>query len=163
MLDVIGREEAIGALGKVDVEVIGPEVHHDLVQLSLGERGADHCQVGEFAREAPAALGDGARGILVGHRVGRGGQLALPPLALGCGVHGGEVAAVVLEDLELPFPLGETVVVDSIDRELAIDPPHHALGGDARHLAGSGPVGEAVQCVECRVPRGEGRCRSRRL
>src|SRR5256885_13331156 len=29
----------------VDVEVIGPRVHHDLVQLSLGERGADDCQV----------------------------------------------------------------------------------------------------------------------
>ena len=156
VLDVVGCEEAIGALGEVDVEVIGPEVYHDLEQLPLGERRPDDRQVGEFACEAPAPLGDRIRLGLVGHRVGHGGQLALPPLALRLGIQRGEVPAVILQDVKPALPLSPTVVIDPIGRELAVDPAHYALGDHPRHVAGSGPVGEAVQGVERRVLRGEG-------
>src|SRR5213080_1152463 len=84
--------------------------------------------------------------------------LALPPLALCCGVHCGEIAAAVLEDVEPMLPLGQTVVVDLIGRELAVDPVHHALRGNTRHVARSGSVREAVQDVDRRVLRGEGGC-----
>src|SRR5437879_9643475 len=83
-------------------------------------------------------------------------QLALAPLPLRCGVHGGEVAAVVPEDVEPTLSLRQTVVVDPIGRELAVDPAHHALRGHAWYVAGSGPVRQAVQGVERRVLRGEG-------
>src|SRR5438132_778379 len=129
------------------------------VQPPLGERGADDGQVGEFAREAPAALGDRARRILVGHGVGPRSQFALAPLPLRCGVHGSEVAAVVPEDVEPTLSLRQTVVVDPIGRELAVDPAHHPLRGHAWYVAGSGPVRQAVQGVERRVLRGEGGAR----
>jgi len=83
-------------------------------------------------------------------------QPALPPLALRLHIQGGEVAAVILEDVKPALPLSPTVVVDPIGRELAVDPAHDALGDHARHVAGSGPVREAVQGVERRVLRGEG-------
>src|SRR6185437_1862679 len=111
------------------------------------ERRADDCQVGEFGRETPAALGDRARGRLVGHRVGPGDQLALAPLALRLAIHCGEVAAVELEDPELPLALGETVVLDPSGRQLAVDPGHHPLRSHAWYVAGAGPVREAVQGV----------------
>ena len=97
---------------------------------------------------------DRARSIPVSHRVG--GQFALAPLALRLRVHRGEVAAVVLEDLELALPLGETVVVDLFGRELAVDPAHHPIGSHAPHIAGSRSVREAVQGVERRVLGSEG-------
>src|SRR6266480_5860828 len=81
--------------------------------------------------------------------------LARPPFALRVDVHGGEVAPVVPEDLELTLPLGETLVVDLFGRELAVDPAHHPLGGDALHVAGPWSVCEPVQGVERRVLRGE--------
>src|SRR5213595_3330167 len=83
-------------------------------------------------------------------------QLALPPLPLRCGVHGGEVAAVVPEDVEPTLSLGQTVVVDPIGRELAVNPAHHPLRSHAWYVAGSGPVRQAVQGVERRVLRGGG-------
>src|SRR6266853_4167147 len=84
-------------------------------------------------------------------------QLALPPLALRLGVQSGQVAAVVLEDVEPTLSLGQTVVVDLVGSELVVDPAHHALRRHAWYVAGSGPVREAVQGVERRVLRGQGR------
>src|SRR5206468_11067331 len=93
-------------------------LHDALPILALGERGADDGQVGEFAREAS---------VLRHHWIGKSvrilrglprGQFALAPLPLRCDVHGGEVAAVVLEDVEPTLSLGQTVVVDPIGREL---------------------------------------------
>src|SRR5689334_22318749 len=83
-------------------------------------------------------------------------QLALPPLALRLGVQSGQVAAVVLEDVKPPLSLGQTVIVDPIGRELAVDPVHHSLRSHAWYVAGSWPVRQAVQGVERRVLRGEG-------
>src|SRR6266516_2682341 len=82
--------------------------------------------------------------------------LARPPFALRVDVHGGEIAPVVPEDLELTLPLGETLVVDLFGRELAVDPAHHPLGGEALYVAGPGSVCEPVQGVERRVLRREG-------
>src|SRR2546422_114155 len=65
-------------------------------------------------------------------------QLALPPLPLRCGVHGGEAAAVVPEDVEPTLSPGQTVVVDPIGRELAVDPAHHPFRSHAGDVAGSG-------------------------
>src|SRR5207249_17754 len=90
-------------------------------------------------------------------------QPAFPPLALRLGVHRGEVAAVILEDVKPALPLSPTVVIDPIGRELAVDPAHYALGDHARHVAGSRPVREAVQGVERRVLQGEGGSRRRGL
>src|SRR5438132_14112734 len=86
-------------------------------------------------------------------------QLALPPLPLRCGVHGGEVAAVVPEDVEPALSLRQTVVIDLIGRELVVDPAHHPFRSHAWYVAGSGPVRQAVQGGERRVLRGEGRSR----
>ncbi len=83
-------------------------------------------------------------------------QLALAPLPLRCGVQGGEVAAVVPEDVEPTLSLGQTVVVDPIGRQLAVDPAHHPLRSHAWYVAGSRPVRQAVQGVERGVLRGEG-------
>src|SRR6266487_864096 len=84
------------------------------------------------------------------------GQFALAPLPLRCGVHGGEVAAVVLEDVEPTLSLGQAVVVDPIGRQLVVDPAHHPLRSHAWYVAGSRPVRQAVQGVERRVLRREG-------
>src|SRR5437870_8380107 len=86
----------------------------------------------------------------------RGRRRALPPLPLRCGVAGGEGAAIVPEDTEPTLSLGQTVVVDPIGRELAVNPAHHPLRSHAWYVAGSGPVRQAVQGVERRVLRGEG-------
>src|SRR6266705_2427029 len=83
-------------------------------------------------------------------------QFALAPLPLRCGVHGGEVAAVVPEDVESTLSLRQTVVVDLIGRELVVDPAHHPFRSHAWYVAGSGPVRQAVQGVERGVLRGEG-------
>src|SRR6266702_8939298 len=83
-------------------------------------------------------------------------QLALAPLPMRCGVQGGEVAAVVREDVEPPLSLCQTVVVDPIGRQLTVDPAYHPLRSHAWYVAGSGPVRQAVQGVERGVLRGEG-------
>src|SRR5213594_3640286 len=83
-------------------------------------------------------------------------QLALAALPLRCGVQGGEVAAVVREDVEPTLSLGQTIVVDPIGRQLAVDPAHHPLRSHAWYVAGSRPVRQAVQGVERRVLRGKG-------
>jgi len=106
-------------------------------------------------------LGDRARRIFVGHGVGRRSQFALAPLALRFGIHCGEVAAVVPEDVEPMLSLGQPVVVDPSGRQLAVDPAHHPVGSHARHVPRSGSVRETVQGVERRVPRGEGRLLTR--
>src|SRR3989454_11535332 len=83
-------------------------------------------------------------------------QFALAPLPLRCRVHGGEVVAVVPENVEPTLSLRQTVVVDPIGRELAVDPAHHALRGHAGYVGGSGPVRQAVQGGGRRGPPGEG-------
>ncbi len=70
-----GGVPLVGIFGCVDVEVVEPEVGHDLEELALGEDGAEEFRFGELAEEvAGAAAGAGAH---------EGEELALAGVELG--------------------------------------------------------------------------------
>jgi len=103
-------------------------------------------------------LGDRARRIFVGHGVGRRSQFALAPLALRFGIHCGEVAAVVPEDVEPMLSLGQPVVVDPSGRQLAsiqrITPSAATRGTSPGRVR----TRDGFQGVERRVPRVRAGC-----
>src|SRR5947208_16494764 len=74
--------------------------------------------------------------------------LPFAPFALRLDVHGGELAAIVIENLEGPRPFGEGAVGYVVGGKLLLDPLQHARRRDAVHLAWSGAVGETVQRVQ---------------
>src|SRR6266581_7398935 len=91
-------------------------------------------------------------------------SLPLPPLLLRRDVQPRQIAAVVVEEAELALSRGAVAVGDLLGRELAVDPPHHPLPRHALHLAGAGPIGEAIERVERGIARrhlgGEWDCRT---
>ena len=136
--------------------MVGPEVDHHLVQLSLGEGGAHDRQVRELAAEATLPL---RHRVLVRslRAVRAGGALALATFTLRVEVQLGQIATVVVEDVEGPLALGECVIINLGGGELPVDPLHHARGRDAVDLSRAGTVGEAVERVQSRVARRENR------
>jgi hypothetical protein len=86
-LDVMGQEDAVEALGEVDVEVVGPEVDHDLLELPVGRRRSHYHQLPHLATQLPQLTSPARHPpALVTARGGiaplRQGPLALAPFAL---------------------------------------------------------------------------------
>jgi len=151
VFDVIGREKPVGALGEVHVEVIGPEIDHDFVELALGDGGAHHGELLKLSGQAARRLFPRSDGS-IGSPIRR--LLALAALALDLRVHVREIPAVQPQKGEPVLALGERSVVDLPRSELAVGPAHHAFGGHAVHFARARAVGESVERVQCRVVRG---------
>ena len=158
LLDVGRREHPIGALAEEHVEVIDPEVDHDLAQLASGERGTHYGELLHLPGEPAAhllllAALLGWRGQAVHRGLSGALPLTLPPLLARRGVQAGKVPRVVAQDAERGGPRGHQSIVDLVGGELAVDPVHHAARRRRVYLSRPRAVGEAVESVQCGVVR----------
>src|SRR5919198_819537 len=149
------QQEAVRSFAHKDVEMIGPEVDHDLAQLPLRNRGTHNRKLLQLTTQL-AELPHRA-GPLQRRRVAARGRLTLHPLALAdrIAVAARQIGAIVVEDLELPLALCKMLVRDAIGIELLIDPAHDADARDTVNFARAGPIRQTIQCMECRITRRE--------
>ncbi len=159
MLDVVGQQEAIGALTHEHVEVIDPEVHHHFLELPLGHHGPHHGELLEFPRQAAPTqhLGRlvGRVGPLTHGGVGAGVQLPLAARALLVEVGGGEVLARYAQQRERALALCQEMIVEVVGIELLVDPAQRAHRREAIDVAGPRAVREPIEGVECGIAGGE--------
>ena len=111
-----GGVPLVGVFGDVDVEVIEPEVGHDLLELALGEDGAEELGLGELVDDLVGGADVGGHGVedlaLAGVEVGE------EEVSLVAGEVGGEGDAVGDGKLDegghaLVFRQGEEVAGDA--------------------------------------------------
>ena len=146
VLDVVGEQEAVGGFAEEHIEVVGPEVGHHLIELTLRERGAHQHQILELSGEPSGRLFLGAWPACSLTFL-----LPFTPLLKAGDEYAGEVAPVKTKDIEPALALTECAIVDRLGVELSVQPAHDSRPDDAVDLAGTRPVSQPVERVQSRV------------
>ena len=168
VFEIVREERAVLVLVLVDVEVVGPEIGEDFVQLVIGCNRAEDCQRLHLCHQRlqafPVRLLLGlhlVEHLLAGH--GIADRLRLRNARLVLLLHLFHLADGYVQHVERLFGRCERRIVNVGIGELDIDPFQHTLTSDGRVLTGRAAVGKPVKRMARGIEGGDGglsRCRN---